>query len=70
MRKIDDTYNAYVNWTKQSGVKPLGKYKFNSQLRDKGFKDGRTTIKGETFRYWLGLKLKTDTKDLLKQWQY
>lgn len=67
MRKIDDTYNAYVNWTKQSGVKPLGKYKFNSQLRDKGFKDGRTTVKGETFRYWLGLKLKTDTKDLLKQ---
>lgn len=60
-RALDTTYFAYVNWTKNSGVKPLGKKKFNDQLREKGFKDHRTTRKGRSFRYWENLKLYSDS---------
>lgn len=60
-RALDTTYCAYVNWTKNSGVKPLGKKKFNDQLREKGFKDHRTTRKGRSFRYWENLKLYSDS---------
>lgn len=63
-RALDTTYFAYVNWTKNSGVKPLGKKKFNDQLREKGFKDHRTTRKGRSFRYWENLKLYSDSGNI------
>ena len=63
-RALDTTYCAYVNWTKNSGVKPLGKKKFNDQLREKGFKDHRTTRKGRSFRYWENLKLYSDSGNI------
>lgn len=60
-RAFDTTYNAYVSWTGRNGVKPLGKIKFNNQLRDKGFKDDRTTKQGRSFRYWEDLRLYSDS---------
>lgn len=60
-RAFDTTYNAYVSWTGRNGVKPLGKIKFNNQLRDKGFKDDRTTKQGRSFRYWKDLRLYSDS---------
>lgn len=63
-RALDTTYNAYATWTKNSGVKPLGKKKFNDQLREKGFKDHRTTRKGRSFRYWENLKLYSDSGNI------
>lgn len=63
-RALDTTYFAYVNWTKNSGVKPLGKKKFNDQLREKGFKNHRTTRKGRSFRYWENLKLYSDSGNI------
>ena len=63
-RALDTTYQAYSNWTTRNGVKPLGKIKFNNQLRDKGFKDYRTTNKGKTFRYWKNFRLYSDSGNI------
>lgn len=56
-RKYDTTYNAYTEWTFQNGLKALSKTKFNRQLREKGYKSTRS----KNSRYWLGLKLKSDS---------
>lgn len=65
VRSMEHTYNAYMTWTKEAGVKPLSNRKFNRQMRDKGYRTTRTTLKNRrSVQYWVGLKLYSDSESL------
>jgi putative DNA primase/helicase len=48
-------YNAYQEWCKNSGERPVRKNEFGTRMEEKGYEDGRDTT--GSVRVWLGIEL-------------
>jgi putative DNA primase/helicase len=46
-------YDAYSQWCKDGNIHPVNRTNFNSQLEEKGYKEGRN----KEVRYWVGIGL-------------
>ena len=66
-RLVQDTYNVYTAWCKESNYKPLKKKSFSEEMKKKGYENNRTTINGKQAYWWYDLRLYSDTGTIDQQ---
>ena len=54
---VEDLYNAYSDYSAESGEKPLGKYKFYHRLEELGFTKEQGTSRTDRTWYWQGIQV-------------
>ena len=56
---LKDTWNDYLKWCKEAKKKPNSERTLNNNLRQTGFEDYTSRLKGKSTKIWRNLKIKT-----------
>ena len=52
---VDELFRAYDEWRLATGADPLGKRELSAELKERGYRQVRTTVRGVNGRFWCDL---------------